>query len=89
MSLTYTQALRIASSNPLEAHYAERFEGFKQSSKNKTDSIAVHVKMPDSPRDASVVNTGFGNGQNISEKPESFKGSEVQGPHLTYGFCGI
>lgn len=33
--LTYTQALRIAVLYLLETRYAERFEGFKQNSKNE------------------------------------------------------
>ncbi|XP_016052962.1 PREDICTED: 1-phosphatidylinositol 4,5-bisphosphate phosphodiesterase zeta-1 [Miniopterus natalensis] len=50
--------------------------------KVKQDLVAVHGKMPGSRRCSIYRHCGLGGGQNISNKPESFKGSEVQGAHL-------
>lgn len=86
MALTYAQAFRIAAPNLLETCYAERFEGFKENSKNKMKFDGSSWK---NARRCSIYKyCGFGDGQNISNKPESFKDSEVQGPHLMFCFCG-
>lgn len=60
----------------------------KKKAKIKGDFMVVQEKTPDSRGCASINIIHFGDGQNISNKPESFKGSEVQGTYLVYCFCG-
>lgn len=49
--------------------------------------MAVYGKMPDSMGCSIYKHCWFGDGQNISHKPENLKGCEVQGPSLVYCFC--
>lgn len=56
MALTYAQAFRIAASNLLETCYTERFEGFKENSKNKMKFDRSSWKMPEDAENAAFIN---------------------------------
>lgn len=89
VALIYPQSLRIVTPNPLEAHYAEKFQGGQQNSKNKNKKGRQLTEKCQRAEDAAFVNIEGLKMSKHNKKTEIFKGSEVQGAHLAYGFCGI